>query len=363
MVNEGDGLAGGGADRPAPAEEINLVVGVDPSSELEGQMEIQEAGVGTRTQDDALFCLGLGPGVVRGETGGTADGAVLAGQFAGQQFLGGGISGDFLIGQKRDDSFLEGAKAAFDFAFGLRAGGDQMGNAQGGQRALELRARITAIAGGLMAEQGQAIGVEGLGQAVEGKRAAKVLEMVPSGVRRNKDGGQEFARVVIHCQEESLLLRSGPPLVDGGVVLPQFAHAGPFPAAAGLAGGRGRTDQQREVTAGVSGDGFAVALESETGGEFIGDELIVGGLLERQEGLQKLLDLGGPDKAMVAAGEVEGEGVRSLEPSGPQTKEVRPADAQELSGSVRVEVAAVESVERLVEEPYGETFGELMFCK
>ena len=42
---------------------------------------------------------------------------------------------------------------------------------------------------------------------------------------------------------------------------------------------------------------------------------------------------------MVAAGEVEGEGVRSLEPSGPQTKEVRPADAQELSGRVRVEVA------------------------
>ena len=58
-------------------------------------------------------------------------------------------------------SFLEGAKAAFDFAFGLRAGGDQMGDAQGGEGALELGAGIPAIGGGLMAEQGQAIGVKG----------------------------------------------------------------------------------------------------------------------------------------------------------------------------------------------------------
>lgn len=109
-------------------------------------------------------------------------------------------------------------------------------------------------------------------------------------------------------------------------------------------------DQEREVTAGVSGDGFAVALESETGGEFVGDELIVGRALERQEGLQELLDLGGPVGVMVAAGEVEGEGGRLLEPSGAQAKEVSPTDAQELGGRVRVEVAAVESVERLVEE-------------
>ena len=49
----------------------------------------------------------------------------------GQQFLSRGVRGDFLAGQKGDDAFLEGAKAAFDFAFGLRAGGDQMGDGPG----------------------------------------------------------------------------------------------------------------------------------------------------------------------------------------------------------------------------------------
>lgn len=104
------------------------------------------------------------------------------------------------------------------------------------------------------------------------------------------------------------------------------------------------------MTAGISGDGFAVAVEGEAGGEFVGDELIVGRSLERQEGLQELLDLGGPGSAMVAAGEVEGKGGRFLEPSGSQAKEVRTTDAQELGGRVRIEDAAVEVVERLVEE-------------
>jgi len=72
--------------------------------------------------------------------------------------------------------------------------------------------------------------------------------------------------------------------------------------------------------------------------------------LEWQEGLQELLDLGGPSAAMVATGKVEGEGGRVLKPSGSQAKEVSTTDAQELSGGVRVQVAAVESVERLVEE-------------
>jgi hypothetical protein len=156
--------------------------------------------------------------------------------------------------------------------------------------------------------------------------------------------------MVIHGQQEGLFLFIRPPLVNGGIMLPEFAQASAFPAAAGLGDGRGRTDQQREVSAGVSGDRFAVADESKAGGQFVGDELIVGRSLEGQEGLQELPDLGGPGGAMVAPGEVEGEGGGLLQPGGAQTKEVRPTDAQELGGGVRVQVAAVESVERLVEE-------------
>lgn len=90
-----------------------------------------------------------------------------------------------------------------------------------------------------MAEQGQAIGVEGYGQAVEGESVAEVLEVVPGSVGGNKAGRQELTRVVIHRQEEGLLIGGGPPLMEGGVVLPQFADACPFPAAAGFGGGRG----------------------------------------------------------------------------------------------------------------------------
>jgi hypothetical protein len=43
--------------------------------------------------------------------------------------------------------------------------------------------------------------------------------------------------MVIHRQQEGLFIGGGPPLMDGGVVLPQFAHMGPFPAAARLGGG------------------------------------------------------------------------------------------------------------------------------
>lgn len=116
------------------------------------------------------------------------------------------------------------------------------------------------------------------------------------------------------------------------------------------------------MTAGVGGDGFAVALENEAGGEFVGDELIVGRSLERQAGWQELLDRGGPGGAMVAAGEVEGEGGRLLKPSRAEAEEVGATEAQELSGGFRVEAAMVESVERLVEELGCEAFGELMFC-
>ena len=59
MVNEGHGMASGGADRPAPTQEVHLMVGIDAASEVQGQMEIHQAGVGSRTHDIAFFFLSL----------------------------------------------------------------------------------------------------------------------------------------------------------------------------------------------------------------------------------------------------------------------------------------------------------------
>ncbi len=120
---------------------------------------------------------------------------------------------------------MQGAKAAFDLAFGLRAGSDQMGYAQSGEGALELGAGITVIGHGIVAKEAEAIGVYHHGQAVLDKEAAKMLEMIPSGVGGDKDGTQEFAGMIIDGQQQGLLFLGGPPLVDGGVVLPQFIDA------------------------------------------------------------------------------------------------------------------------------------------
>jgi len=46
MMNDGHGVSGGGADGPATAQEVGLVVGVDTTAQVNGQLEIQEAGGG-----------------------------------------------------------------------------------------------------------------------------------------------------------------------------------------------------------------------------------------------------------------------------------------------------------------------------
>ena len=80
MVNDGYGVASSGTDRPASTEEINLMVGVDAASDVQREMEVQESGIRTSTHNGALFFLGFDPSVVRGETGGAADGTILTSQ-------------------------------------------------------------------------------------------------------------------------------------------------------------------------------------------------------------------------------------------------------------------------------------------
>ena len=207
---------------PALAKEVDLVVGVDASFEMESQMEVQQGSRRTGTRQGALFCQGLLPGCIRAETGGAANGGVLALHLSVENDLCGGIAADFFIGHDGDQTFLQGSKTAFDLAFGLRAGSDQMGYPQSGEGALELRTRITIISHGIMPKEAKAVGIYDHGQAVLEKKAAKMLEMIPSGVSGDKDRAEEFAGMIIDGQQQGLLFTGGPPLVDGGIVLPQF---------------------------------------------------------------------------------------------------------------------------------------------
>jgi hypothetical protein len=363
MMNDRHGLAGGGTDGSTATEEVDLVIGVDAAAPVQRQMQVQQAGDGTGSPARAAFGPRLGRGFVGGEAGGAADRAVLAGQFAVEQGLGGGVGGDVLVGEQGDEALLKSAEPAFDFTLGLGAGGDEVGDAQRGESALELGAGIAPVGGGHMAEQGQPVGVEGEGQAVSDEEAAEVLKVMPSGVGGNKGGPEEQAGVVVHGEQEGLLVVRRPPLVDGGVMLPEFADPGALPATARLGGGGWGVDQEWEVVAGVGGDGFAVTAEGQAGGEFVGDELEVGRALKWQEGLEELLNLGRPAGAVVAAGEFGAESNRLMEAGGAETEELSAADAQEFCGGKGVKLAAMESVEGLEEESLGEAFGELMFFK
>ena len=178
---------------PALAKKVDLVVGVDSSFQVESQMEVQEGGRRTGTRDGAPFCQGFLPSRIGAEAGGAADGGILALNLSVEHDLCGGIAVDFFIGQDGHQAFLQGSKAAFDLAFGLRAGSDQMGYPQSGEGALELGTGISVIGHGIMAKEAQTVGVHDHRQAVLEKEAAKMLEMIPRGVGGDKDRPQEFA--------------------------------------------------------------------------------------------------------------------------------------------------------------------------
>lgn len=58
----------------------------------------------------------------------------------------------------------------------------------------------------------------------------------------------------------------------GGVALPEFAHGGALPAAAGPGPARQGRDQLGEVLADRGGHGGAGAVEIKTAGQFVGQE-------------------------------------------------------------------------------------------
>lgn len=210
---------------PALAKKVDLTVGVDPSFEVKSQMEVQQGGRRTGAGGGALFCEGFFPGGIGAEAGGAANGGILALHFPAEDDLCGGIAVDFFIGQDGDQAFLQGAESAFDLAFGLGAGSDQMGYAQSGEGALELGTRIPVIGHGIMAKETEAVGVHHQRQTVLEKEAAEMFEMIPGGVGGDKDRAQEFAGMIIHGQQEGLFFLGGPPLMNGGIVLPEFVQA------------------------------------------------------------------------------------------------------------------------------------------
>ena len=226
---------------------------------------------------------------------------------------------------------------------------------------MELGARIAVIRHGIMAEEAQAVGINGHGDLVPEKKDAEVLKVVPSGVGGDEDRAQELARMVVHGKQQGLLVIGGPPLVDGGIMLPEFADAGAFPSSPSLRVRLGLADEVWKVGSGKGGDGLAVALETEAGFQLIGHELEVGRLLQGDELLEEGDGLRRPIRPVTAARDLGGEIGAFLKITGAEPVKVGAAD-QEVMGSIRdVNNPFIELLEDVLKKRVGEAFCELFF--
>ena len=82
--------------------------------------------------------------------------------------------------------------------------------------------------------------------------------------------------MVIHGQQEGLLFMGRPPLVDGGIMLPEFINARAFPASPGFGTRFRLTDEIWKMGSGEGGHRLSMALETEAGFQFVGHQLEVG---------------------------------------------------------------------------------------
>lgn len=350
VVNERDGFLAQGGDGPVLAQEVEGSVGVEPALVIEGQMEVQEWRRRHGQEPGAFFGEGFVPSGVGSQAGGAADVVlVVPVQLVLEELIGGLEVGDAFVGQERDEPFLKGVEAAFNFAFGGGVGRDAVGDPQGGEGALELGMGVEAIGGGAMAEERQAVGVEGHGRAVLFDGSAQVAEVTPGGVAGDEGAGDDFAGVIVGGEDERGINVGRPPGMGRGIVLPEFADVGALPAAAGFGAGRLRGDVLGEVLLDVVGDRGAGAVEVQTARQFVGQEGEVEGVAVREDVGQKIMSGLGPGRVVIAAGRFGREASLVGEPLMAQFIEAGASDQEAFGGGGGIELAGVEGFEDLLD--------------
>jgi hypothetical protein len=218
---------------------------------------------------------------------------------------------------------------------------------------------VEAVGRAAVAEEGQAVGVEGGGSALLFEGHPQVLEGAPSGVAGDEGGGDDFARVIIDRQEEGRISVGGPPGMRLGVVLPEFADGGALPAATRLGTWGLRSGEAREVLADIIGDGGTGAMEVETPGQFVGQEGEVERLAVGQDVGQEIVSGLGPGSLVRAAGGLGSKVLRATEPLVAQFIEARAPDHQPLGGGSGVQLASVAGGEDFLDVERRNAVGEL----
>ena len=93
--------------------------------------------------------------------------------------------------------------------------------------------------------------------------------------------------MIIDSQEQGLLVRGWPPLVDGGIVLPKFAQARAFPTATRFGTWFRLANEVWKMGSNKSGDRLTMAFKTKADGQFIGRQLKVGRFLQRYKILEE----------------------------------------------------------------------------
>lgn len=203
---------------------------VDATTAAQGEVKIEKRGKRNRPYTpDSRERLRL-PYINRCCAEGAVDGAILAGDFHLKDNVSLHPCGGAGVGEQGDETSLKSAEAAFDFALGLRGGSDTMCDTETSEGSLKFANGIAVIAAGTWPEETQAVGVNALGEAPFFEGLPKVLEMVPCRIGGHEAACEVEPRVIVGGEQEGLLGGGGPPLVDGAIVLPEFADVRPTEA-------------------------------------------------------------------------------------------------------------------------------------
>ena len=169
--------------------------------------------------------------------------------------------------------------------------------------------------------------------------------------------------MIIDREQEGLLVLCRPPLVDGGVVLPELTQTGAFPATASFRPPFRQEDKVGEMSSDKRGDGFAVALEAKADRQFIGGQLKVGRFLERNKILEKAADCWRPIGLMVSAGDLGAEARAAPQPTCAEAIKVGSADLEMVGRVGGVDFPRVKLLENPVQKRRGDAFGQLFFSQ
>ena len=362
-MHDGDELAFGGSNLEIAPLEVDGVVVIDASRGAQRKVEIQERGRRAWAHGGVGRQLGVCEDLKGDISGGAVDFAILAADFELKDLVSLLPSRDVGVGQEGHETFLEGSKAALDLALGLRSGGDQVSDAESQEGPLEVAFGVGPVVSGTWSKEAQSVGIDDFGNAVGFEGFAKVEEVIPGGVGGDETPGHVEAGMVIDGEQEGLLARGGPPLVDRTVVLPEFADFGAAKASIDAILWWWFWNEVSEM-------GFHVGLDSGTGAgesaetlKFIADKLVVGRVLHGQEASEEGVNFVWPETVAVTSAGPWAVGVATSQPGSPHAIELRSAYTQLRGRSRGVQESRVKFIKSLEDELAGKPVNDLLLFK